>query len=269
MSGADRIRASGESQRRVQRHHVVRGSAVGRAPEPCGDRRGSRGVRASQWWWVGMAGHVCLPAPIRACPSGCCSRQTVTLAAPQSAARPLGRVYPLVFADSRSDVGTPRLTDTRSPADMGMFAGAGRTGCVVSQLPNAPQTSDVGMSATHARPEHHSRHLANHRAPNLVCMSASTRARSGRVHPLNGSAAAPASRPRLACALQGAPGGCIQNSRSAPSRCIPDDFSRAPAGCIRPAFSSHPRGAPNGVKGASPLPPSLNDFTTTTKKETA
>jgi hypothetical protein len=87
-----------------------------REPAPwCAPLYGVGGVSgctsgASRGWWSGMVGHV------RS------SGQPVSLAARQSATRPLRRADPFVFADSRSDFGAPRLIDARRVLSMGLFA---------------------------------------------------------------------------------------------------------------------------------------------------
>jgi hypothetical protein len=108
---------------------ILSGSSAVTAP-----RRERPHLGASHWWWVGMAGHV------RS------SRQPVTLAAPQSATRPIGCVYRLVFAGSRWDIRAPRLPDTRPPSGMALFAD-GRSDTSAQRPGDSRLFSDVCLSA--------------------------------------------------------------------------------------------------------------------------
>jgi hypothetical protein len=241
------------SRWRLMTARILSGSSAVTAP-----RRERPRLGASHRWWVGMAGHVR------------CSRQPVALAAPTGATRPLGRGYPLVFADSRSDapgltdtrlpvpvrvfldmglsadgpdIGAPRLPDTRPLSDMGLPADP-RSDMSTPRFTDMRRVSDMALSAD-ASSWDRARHLADTGPLTPMCLSASTRTQRGRVHPLNALAPTPASGPRFArkaCIEDGlsAPKGCMQETSSAPAsapseRAVPRRAAAQPgggAGCL-------------------------------------
>jgi hypothetical protein len=215
-------------------------------------------------WWSGMVGTV------RS------SRQPVPLAAPQGATRPLGRVYLLVFADRRSDIGASCLNDTRTLANMGLRApfrvsADPRSDAGTARLTDTLLPPDMGLSARPGldaamRDLAGDRQSSTHMCLPAVCplgapfrMSASTRTLSVRVHPRHAFSSTSASGSPLArnaCIEDGlsarkacirdslsAPNGCIQDSSPAREACIQDGLFSAPAGCLPSAtFTPSPAG---------------------------